>query len=120
MQVAELGSLSRAATATGLSKAAASRHLAALEERLAARLVQRNTRHLHLTDVGDAFYRRCKPLLIELRQERAATLLAEATRLYNSAQLDSAQAVLNEAFDLDPGNRERFLRILFQELSNRN
>ena len=66
VQVAELGSLSRAAEALGLSNAAASRYLAALEERLAARLVQRNTRRLFLTDVGDAFYRRCKPLLGEL------------------------------------------------------
>ena len=72
VQVAELGSLSRAAEAIGVSNAAASRHLAALEERLAARLVQRNTRHLHLTDVGDAFYRRCKPLLTELRDAESA------------------------------------------------
>ena len=33
------------------------------------------------------------------------TLLAEANRLYNGGQIDSAQAVLSEAFDLDPGNR---------------
>ena len=66
VQVAELGSLSRAAEALGLSNAAASRHLAALEERLAARLVQRNTRRLFLTEVGEVFYRRCKPLLGEL------------------------------------------------------
>lgn len=72
VQVAELGSLTRAAAALGLSNAAASRHLAALEERLAARLVQRNTRRLHLTDVGDAFYRRCKPLLAELREAESA------------------------------------------------
>ena len=71
-QVAELGSLSRAAEALGLSNAAASRHLAALEERLSARLVQRNARRLHLTDVGDAFYRRCKPLLAELRDAESA------------------------------------------------
>jgi DNA-binding transcriptional LysR family regulator len=72
VQVAELGSLSRAAEALGLSNAAASRHLAALEERLSARLVQRNTRRLFLTDVGDAFYRRCKPLLGELRDAESA------------------------------------------------
>jgi DNA-binding transcriptional LysR family regulator len=46
VQVAELGSLSRAADVLGLSNAAASRHLAALETRLTARLVQRNTRLL--------------------------------------------------------------------------
>lgn len=72
VQVAELGSLSRAAESLGLSNAAASRHLAALEERLSARLVQRNTRRLFLTDVGEAFYRRCKPLLGELREAESA------------------------------------------------
>ena len=72
VQVAELSSLSRAAESLGLSNAAASRHLAALETRLAARLVQRNTRRLFLTDVGEAFYRRCKPLLGELREAETA------------------------------------------------
>ena len=72
VQVAEMGSLSRAAEALKLSNAAASRHLAALEERLAARLVQRNTRRLFLTDVGEAYYRRCKPLLSELKNAESA------------------------------------------------
>jgi DNA-binding transcriptional LysR family regulator len=72
VQVAELGSLSRAAESLGLSNAAASRHLASLEQRLAARLVQRNTRRLFLTDVGESFYRRCKPLLGELRDAESA------------------------------------------------
>ena len=72
VQVAEMGSLSRAAEALKLSNAAASRHLAALEERLAARLVQRNTRRLFLTDVGEAYYRRCKPLLGELKDAESA------------------------------------------------
>mgnify|MGYP006181525735 CR=1 FL=1 len=39
VQVAETGSLSRAAEALNLSNASASRHLAALEDRLGARLV---------------------------------------------------------------------------------
>ncbi|MCC6250316.1 MAG: LysR family transcriptional regulator [Rubrivivax sp.] len=71
VHVAELGSLTKAAEALDLSNAAASRHLAALEERLAARLVHRNTRRLALTDVGEAFYRRCKPLLAELHEAEA-------------------------------------------------
>lgn len=71
VQVAELGSLTKAAEALELSNAAASRHLAALEERLAARLVQRNTRRLSLTEVGESFYRRCKPLLGELHEAEA-------------------------------------------------
>ena len=46
MQVAETGSLSRAAETLELSNAAASRHLSALELRLGARLVERNTRRI--------------------------------------------------------------------------
>jgi len=72
VQVAELGSVSRAAEALDMSNAAASRHLAALEERLAARLVQRNTRRLFLTEVGEAFYRRCKALVAEMHEAEAA------------------------------------------------
>ncbi len=72
MQVAELGSLSRAAVALGLSNAAARHHLAAPEERLAAGLVQRNSRRLLLTDGGDAFYQRCKPLLAEVHEAESA------------------------------------------------
>ncbi len=72
VQVAELGSLSRAAEALELSNAAASRHLAALEKRLAARLVQRNTRRLYLTDAGADFFRHCKYMLAEMREAEAA------------------------------------------------
>jgi DNA-binding transcriptional LysR family regulator len=41
-RIAELGSLSRAAESLGMSNAAASRHLAAIEERLSVRLIERN------------------------------------------------------------------------------
>ncbi len=67
VQVAETGSLSRAAEALGLSNAAASRHLQALEDRLGARLVERNTRRLFLTDTGQEFFSRAKTLLADLK-----------------------------------------------------
>ncbi len=66
VQVADTGSLSRAAEALSLSNAAASRHLNALEERLGARLVERNTRRLYLTDTGLAFCARARAILAEL------------------------------------------------------
>jgi len=65
VQVAEIGSLSRAAEALDLSNAAASRHLSALEERLGARLVERNTRRLYLTDTGREFFSRARTILAE-------------------------------------------------------
>lgn len=71
VQVAEQGSLSRAAQAMNLSNAAASRHLAALEARLSARLVERNTRRLFLTDAGSEFLLRCKGVLNDMRDAEA-------------------------------------------------
>lgn len=72
VQVAETGSLSRAAEALGLSNAAASRHLSALEERLGARLVERNTRRLYLTDTGQEFFSRAKSILSDLKDAESA------------------------------------------------
>lgn len=67
VQVAETGSMSRAAEALNLSNASASRHLAALEERLGVRLVERNTRRLYLTEPGQEFFQRARVVLSDLR-----------------------------------------------------
>ena len=72
VKVAETGSLSRAAEALELSNAAASRHLSALEQRLGARLVERNTRRLYLTDTGTEFYGRARAILADLKDAEAA------------------------------------------------
>ncbi|PHM19714.1 MAG: LysR family transcriptional regulator [Curvibacter sp. PD_MW3] len=72
VQVAETGSLSRAAEALDLSNAAASRHLSALEDRLGARLVERNTRRLYLTDPGKEFFSRAKTVLADLKDAEDA------------------------------------------------
>ncbi|MES2787563.1 MAG: LysR family transcriptional regulator [Pseudomonadota bacterium] len=72
IQVAELGSISRAAEKLGLSVAAASRHLSALEERLNARLVERNTRRLYLTEAGQDFLQRSCSILAELEDAESA------------------------------------------------
>ncbi len=72
VQVAETGSLSRAAEALQLSNAAASRHLAALEARLGARLVERNTRRLYLTDTGREFHSRARTIVADLRDAESA------------------------------------------------
>lgn len=84
VQIAELGSLTRAAEAVGLSNAAASRHLSTLEQRVAARLVERNTRRLYLTEVGQAFYLRCKSILADLQD---AESVAHATAAHPTGDL---------------------------------
>lgn len=72
VKTAELGSLSRAADMLGMSNAAASRHLSALEERLSARLIERNTRRLWLTEAGQDFFQRSGALLSELTEAEEA------------------------------------------------
>ena len=72
VRIAETGSLSRAAKALELSNAAASRHLAALEALLGARLVERNTRRLFLTETGQDFFSRAKVILADLHEAESA------------------------------------------------
>ncbi len=55
-----------------MSNAAASRHLCALEERLAVRLIERNTRRLWLTEAGQEFLQRCGTILSELAEAEDA------------------------------------------------
>ncbi|ANB77589.1 LysR family transcriptional regulator [Paraburkholderia phytofirmans OLGA172] len=76
LQTAELGSVSKAAETLGMSSSAGSRHLVNLEQRLGARLVERNTRRLFLTEVGEEFYRRC--LNISSEMEEAESLVSSA------------------------------------------
>jgi serine/threonine-protein kinase len=45
-----------------------------------------------------------EPILRELRQKRASQLVAEAERNLAAEQLESANALLREILDLDPGN----------------
>ena len=67
VKVAELGSVTKAADALDLSSAAASRHLAALENRLGVRLIERSTRRLFVTEVGKVFYTNAKAALTAMQ-----------------------------------------------------
>jgi DNA-binding transcriptional LysR family regulator len=64
--VTELGSFTAAAERLGLSKNLVSKGVAELEERLGARLLNRTTRSLSLTDAGQRYLGRCKQFLSEL------------------------------------------------------
>src|SRR5260370_33364022 len=49
-----------------MSKAAVSRHVDSLEQRLGVRLLHRTTRRLSLTEEGRLFYQRSKEILVAL------------------------------------------------------
>lgn len=71
--VAESGSFARAAEALRVSSSHVSRQVAALEERLQARLLYRTTRRVSLTEAGQSFFARCQRL-IEERDEAFLTM----------------------------------------------
>src|SRR5437588_2469562 len=80
-KVVESGSFTGAAERLGISASMVSQHVKELEERLAARLLNRTTRKVSLTEVGRAYYERCKRLLADLEEaERTAGEMQTAAR----------------------------------------
>lgn len=67
-RVIELDGFSAAARDLGLSNAAVSKAVKDLETRLGAQLIVRTTRTLHLTDVGQAYYRQITGVLDTLSE----------------------------------------------------
>ncbi|TGG94169.1 LysR family transcriptional regulator [Natronospirillum operosum] len=62
---------SAAADHLDLSKAMVSKHIMHLERRLGARLLNRNSRHLSLTEPGRTYLQRCRSVLEELDEVEA-------------------------------------------------
>src|SRR2546423_6059245 len=76
--VAEAGSISEAARRLGLSKSVISERLVELERSLGARLLQRTTRRLSLTEDGSAFLERGRRIVRDTAE--AAAEIAERPR----------------------------------------
>jgi len=70
--VIESGNFARAAEALGITTSGVSRAVARLEGRVGARLLDRTTRSVALTDEGRRFYERVKPSLLAI-EEAAVT-----------------------------------------------
>ncbi|KDB08170.1 transcriptional regulator, LysR family [Burkholderia sp. lig30] len=78
------GGFSAATRATGIEKTRLSRRIAALEGQLGVRLLQRNTRHIALTEAGERFFAQAQALVegaqnafdsvADLRKEPAGTV----------------------------------------------
>ncbi|WP_020656025.1 LysR family transcriptional regulator [Massilia niastensis] len=77
VQVVEHGGFAQAGRALGMPKSKLSRRLAMLEGRLGVRLIQRSTRSFAVTELGQAYYGRCKAMLVEAE---AAQAVIESTQ----------------------------------------
>src|SRR6266404_1710016 len=71
-KVVESGSFTGAAARLGISASMVSQHVKELEERLAARLLNRTTRKVSLSETGRAYYERCTRLLADLEETEQA------------------------------------------------
>lgn len=63
--VVEAGSFSGAARKLGIAKSAVSRHVSLLEKNIGARLLNRSTRSLSLTEAGGSYYLSCARIVTE-------------------------------------------------------
>ena len=71
-EVVDNGSFVGAAKRVGLSTAMASKHVAHLERQLGARLLNRTSRHLSLTEAGTVYLAQCREALDSLQAGAAA------------------------------------------------
>lgn len=70
-RVIDAGSFAAAAREMNLSPAVVTRLVADLEEHLGARLINRTTRRLALTDIGEAYLERTRQILTEVEEAEA-------------------------------------------------
>jgi DNA-binding transcriptional LysR family regulator len=80
-RVVQARSFTGAAAELGMPKSTVSRKVSELEERLKARLLQRTTRKLSLTDAGRTYYDYCARIVGEIQDaERAVSSLQQTPR----------------------------------------
>jgi DNA-binding transcriptional LysR family regulator len=72
-RVVTRGGFSAAAREMGVPTSTVSRKIAALEQRLGTRLLERTTRRLHLTEAGALYYERCQQI-VELADDADAAV----------------------------------------------
>ena len=99
VKASDLGSFAAAAEAMGMSPQMVAKHVVFLEDRLGTTLLHRTTRRQSLTEVGRAYYDRCKQLLTEVE---AAESIAQDMRSQPKGVLRVNAPVTFGAFSLAP------------------
>ena len=87
-KVVEQGSFVGAGNALSMSNAVVTRHLADLEKHLGARLLNRTTRRLSLTETGQAYLERVRQILQDI-DDADAIATAQATRAVGALRIYS-------------------------------
>jgi len=99
-RVVEFHSFTQAANSLGMQKSTVSRRIALLEERLGVRLLNRTTRKLRLTEVGQAYYDRCRQIMLDFAEAEQAVMQlqhAPSGLLRITAPIEFGQIFLGQA-----------------------
>lgn len=94
--IVEGGSISAASRNLGVTKSLLSQHLARLERALGVRLIERTTRRLDVTPLGQRFHRRCLAVLAEI--ERAQAVIEDASEATRGKLKISCPVLFAQAF----------------------
>lgn len=78
VQVVEAGSFSKAATRVGVPVSTVSRRIAELEKALGVRLLERTTRQLRMTEIGQGYFELCRRGLAEFEAADALVTQRQA------------------------------------------
>jgi len=80
-QVVECGGFSAAGRRLNMSVTMVSNHIQSLEDRLGARLLNRTTRKVSLTEIGKSYYERSRQILMDIEEaDRIADVLQSTPR----------------------------------------
>jgi len=102
-RVAALGTLSAAARALGMSQTMATKHMAAMEERLGVKLMHRTTRRITLTEAGRRYLDSAERILSELT-EADATASADRLEVQGTLRINAPVSFgIREIAPLLPG-----------------
>ena len=78
VKVVEHGGFSSAGRQLNLTTSVVTTHVKRLEERLGARLLNRTTRNVSLTEAGGAYYERCVQILSEIEEAEEAVQVLQS------------------------------------------
>jgi DNA-binding transcriptional LysR family regulator len=91
IRVVETGSFSKASADFGITQPTATKHVAALEKRLGARLLHRSTRGVTPTEVGAAYYDKCKTIARQLEEADSLAVLMQS-RVQGTLRINTSVA----------------------------
>jgi len=112
-EVVTHGGFAAAGRALREPKSKLSRRIAALEARLGVRLIERSSRRFRVTDVGQAFYERCRAMIDEAEQATALVAAAQSEP-HGRVRFSCPTGLVEILMQILPGFMARYPRVHLQ------